>query len=153
MPSASAGTALERKKKCHERVCVVAVVLLDCFNASLHMWKCEEGVLIHGKYICIFTIECTGEGHCLSSWEGVCLNKCQRPQNLQTRAEDKMCKAEICVYMCLCLCVREKEILAQVQSWNSLRFPIPAVVVTAFLVHLVSIRVFFFLSIVSFRIK
>lgn len=87
--------------------------------------------------------ECTGEVRGLSSWEGVCLNKCQRAQKLVPRAEDKTCKAEMRVYMYVCLCVREREILAQVQSWNSLGFPIPAVVVTAFLVHLVSIRVVF----------
>lgn len=145
MSSANAGRVLERKKKCHERVHVVAVVLVDCFNASLNMWKWEEGAHTHGKYICIFTIECTGEVRGLSSWEGVCLNKCQRAQKPVLRAEDKTCKAEMRVYVYVCLCVqeREKEILAQVQSWNSLGFPIPAVVVTAFLVHLVSIRVFF----------
>lgn len=128
---------------------VVTEVLVNCFNASLHMWKWEKGVCTHWKYICIFTIECTGEVRALSSWEEVGLNKCQRAQKLVLRAEDKMCKVEMCVYMYVCLCVRKREILAQAQSWNSLGFPIPAVVVTAFLVHLVSIRVVF-LSIVSF---
>lgn len=143
MPSASAGMVLERRKTCHERVRVVAVVLVDCSNASLHMWKWEEGMRTHGKYICIFAIECTGEVHGLSSWEALCLNKCQRAQKLVPRAEDKIREAERCVYMYVCCCVREREILAQVQSWNSLGFPIPAVVVTAFLVHLVSTRVVF----------
>lgn len=95
-------------KKHHERVHVVAVVLVDCFDASLDMWKWEEGVHTHGKYICIFTIECTREVHGLSSWQGVCLNKCQRAQKLVLRAEEKTCKAEMCVYMYVCLCVQER---------------------------------------------
>ena len=56
----------------------------------------------------------------------------------------------MCVRVRVPQCVRE--ILAQVQSWNSLGFPIPAVVVTAFLVHIVSIGVFF-LSLYHFRCK
>lgn len=109
VPSANGGMVLEKeKKKHHERVHVVAVVLMDCFDASLDMWKWEEGVHTHGKYICIFTIECTREVHGLSSWQGVCLNKCQRAQKLVLRAEDKMCKAEMCVYMYVCLCVQER---------------------------------------------
>lgn len=76
---------------------MVAVVLVDCSNASLHMWKWEEGVCTHGKHICIFTIECTEEVHSLSSWEGMCLSKCQRAQKLVLKTEDKMCKAEMCV--------------------------------------------------------
>lgn len=97
---------LEReKKKPHEKVHVVAVVLVDCFDASLDTWKWEKGVRTHGKYICIFTIECTWEVHSLSSWQWVCLNKCQRAQELVLRAEDKTCKAEMCVYVYVCLSV------------------------------------------------
>lgn len=83
---------------------------MDCFNASLHMWKWEEGVCTRGKYICIFTTECTGEVYGLSSCEGVCLNKCQRAQKLVLRDEDKMCKAEMRVYVHVRvpLCVRER---------------------------------------------
>jgi len=83
---------------------------MDCFNASLHMWKWEEGVRTHGKYVCIIAIECTGEVHGLSFWEGVCLNKCQRAQKLVPRAEDQTYKAEMCVvHMYVCLCVRERD--------------------------------------------
>jgi len=110
VPSANAGMVLEKKKRCHESVCVVAVGLMDCFNASLHMWKWEEGVRTHGKYVCIIAIECTGEVHGLSFWEGVCLNKCQRAQKLVPRAEDQTYKAEMCVvHMYVCLCVRERD--------------------------------------------
>lgn len=105
--SANGGMVLERekKKKPHEKVHVVAVVLVDCFDASLDTWKWEKGVRTHGKYICIFTIECTWEVHSLSSWQWVCLNKCQRAQELVLRAEDKTCKAEMCVYVYVCLSV------------------------------------------------